>query len=253
MSKYIIGSTTLTLIALLLYWQFSEPKEKLLPLHRDSVIEAVYGLGQVKTDKRFEVKVGIVTSIKKLFVREGDKVQKNDPLLTLDEIPSFRAPFAGTITSVNQQEEETVFPQVSILVLEDLTDTYIEVSLEQRSILKIKKGMPAILGFEHKTEEEVQGTVSSVFSREGEFIVRIDSMDLPREVLPGMTIDVSFVLGQRDNVLLVPLDGLKNDQVIRVRDGQKKLIDVSIGHKDHRYVEIRQGDLKETDQVIEQR
>lgn len=253
MSKYLVGVLGLIIIGLVVFWQLSGPKDVLLPVHRDSVVEAVYGLGQVKTDKRFEVKVGIVTSIKELFVKEGDFVEKGDALLTLDEIPSFRAPFSGTITSVRLQEGETVFPQTTILRVEDLNDTYVEVSLEQNSVLKIKKGMTALLGFEHNAEKELQAKVSSVFSRDGEFVVRIDSESLPREVLPGMTVDVSFIVGERQNALLIPLDALKGNQVIRVREAEKEVINVSVGHKDHRYAEILQGDLIDSDLVILQR
>lgn len=228
-------------------------KDVYLPLHRDSVVEAVYGLGLVKTDRRFEVKIGVISTVKELFVKEGDFVQQDSLLLTLEGMPSFRAPFAGTITNILHQKGETVFAQSMILRLEDLTDRYVEVSLEQNSILKLEPGMPALLGFEHSMGEQINAQVSSIFSRNGEFVVRVESDHFPPRILPGMSVDVTFVVGKRENALLVPIDGVKNNEVLRIRNGIKQPITISTGFKDHRFIEVRSGDLVESDLVVEQR
>lgn len=243
----------IVLLAVVYFMQSQNKKDVIFSLHRDTVVEAVYGLGLVKTDKRFEVKIGVVSTVKELFVKEGDVVEQGSVLLTLDGIPSFKAPFSGTVTSILHQKGETVFPQAMILRLEDLTDTYVEVSLEQNSVLKIDRGMTALLGFEQNIGEQSEARVSSVFSRNGEFVVRIESDNFPPKILPGMSVDVSFVVGRRENALLVPLDALEGNQVLRLRNGKKELITISTGHKDHRFAEVRDGDLLESDQVVSQR
>lgn len=241
------------LLAGFFMWRGQNQKDVLLPLHRDSVVEAVYGLGQIKTDKRFEVKVGVVRVVKELFVKEGDRVQVGAALMSLDGVPPFRAPFSGTVTSLLNQKGETVFPQATIMRLEDLSDTYIEVSLEQSSILKVQVGTEVLLGFEHQLGEQTRAEVTALYSRNGEFLARIESDSLPPQVMPGMTVDVSLVVGRRENALLVPLDALDGNDVIRVRSGVKEKVTLVLGHKDHRYAEVRSGDLKDSDQVLQQR
>ncbi|MCB1319394.1 MAG: efflux RND transporter periplasmic adaptor subunit, partial [Leptospiraceae bacterium] len=40
---------------------------------RGSIIEAVYGIGTVRPEQSYTVKLGISATIEKLYVREGDK------------------------------------------------------------------------------------------------------------------------------------------------------------------------------------
>src|SRR5690606_24266453 len=112
------------------------------------VVEAIYGLGKVKTHHKYEIKLGVMTNVQKVFVQEGELVQKGEPLIQFTDSPIFRAPFTGTVTRIEAEAPETVFPQTTILTLEDLDDKYIEVSLEQKDVLKVKKGQKAHVLFE---------------------------------------------------------------------------------------------------------
>ena len=77
------------------------------------IVESIYGLGKVKTDNVFEVKLGVVKTIERLYTREGAFVKKNDKLVKFEGGLLFRAPFAGTVTNIAFREKQYVFPQQS--------------------------------------------------------------------------------------------------------------------------------------------
>src|SRR5262245_60091381 len=48
---------------------------------RGPVVEAVYGIGTLTARKSFQLKISVPETISQIFVNEGDRVQKNDPLI----------------------------------------------------------------------------------------------------------------------------------------------------------------------------
>lgn len=114
---------------------------------KGDVLEAIYGLGKVQTDEIYELKVGVLTNVKKLYVKEGDFVEKGTKLIWLDQIDAFKAPFSGTVTLADYRDGEIVSPQVPLVRLENLDRKFVQVSLEQEAALKVKPGQQAKLVF----------------------------------------------------------------------------------------------------------
>lgn len=232
-----------------IYYQKSH-YELIHPIKGD-VVEAIYGLGKVKSDSRYEVKVGIMTTVEKLFVKEGDAVEKGGALIKFKDSAIFKAPFAGRITRVNHYEKETVLPQAPVLRLEDLKERHIEVSLEQNGALRVKEGHEAKVVFESLRNQKYKGTVKSLFPRDDEFIAHIDVANLPENVLPGMTADVAIVVGSKENVQLVPLAAIDNGQVTVKQEGKRRQkVSVKIGIVDGQFAEIIDSSLKYSDEIL---
>lgn len=217
---------------------------------RGAIVEAIYGLGKVKTLRRFEVKTGILTTVEGLFVREGDTVKKGAPLIKFSDSTPFRAPFDGTVTLVLAQPGESVVPQVSVLRVDDLSQRYVEVSLEQQGALRVKKGQVADVIFESVRGEKLSGMVTALFSKNDEFLAHIAVEKLAANVLPGMTADVAITVGKRENALLVPLGAITGGLVVLKRDGKTIKSAVKVGAVNESMAEILEGDVRETDQVI---
>src|SRR5690606_24527986 len=95
---------------------------------------------------------------------------KGDELIEFEGSGVFRAPFSGTITSLNVQLGEVALPQVSVMRLEDLYDKYLEVSLEQDAALRVKKGQKAQVVFESISGRKFEGAVTSIYPKQGEFV-----------------------------------------------------------------------------------
>ena len=213
------------------------------------IVDAIYGLGKVKTERFYEVKLGVALTVERLYVREGDRVLRGKPLVRFEGAAEFRAPFSGTVTLIAFQEAQSVFPQQTALRLDDLSTKYIEVSLEQQGALRVRPGQPVKVVFEGIRGEVLQGQVATVFSRNDEFLAHI-KVPLADNILPGMTADVAIEAGKRDNALLVPAAAITNGRVTIVRDGKRETVKLRIGGIDGKWAEVLEGDLRDGDRVV---
>lgn len=241
---------TLSLLAGLIYfWRSQNSHDRVSP-KRSDVVEAVYGMGKVKAREKFEVKIGILTKVKSVFVQEGDTVKKGQTLITFDQGAPYISPINGEITTVNINAGETALPQLPLIKVENLSSLYIEVSLEQSSALKVKKNQLAKISFSDSQFDVIEGRVESIFPREDEFLVVINALKIPQQVLPGMSPDVSIIVAEYPQALLIPAAALNNDQITRERDNKIERIKVKTGTEQGAWVQLLEGDLSESDFVI---
>ena len=94
------------------------------------------------------------------------------------------------------------------------------------------------------------GYVHNIYPKSGEFLARIEVKSLKDSILPGMTADVVIRIGNKKNVLLIPVKSIVDGKVNRFRNKKKKKINVKIGHTDGEWAELTQGDIIMGDQVI---
>lgn len=180
-------------VGTILFFRYGTNHAKnVLPPQMEATVQAVYGLGTVKSDLIYDLRVGTTVTIAKLFVREGDTVQVGGALLELSNHILFTAPFSGKVTKLPFHVGETVFAQTSLLTLVNLEARYVVVSLEQKGTTLVRENQVAWLSFESLRQEKVLGRVESVYPSDGEFLVRIASSQIPSEILPGMTADVAI-------------------------------------------------------------
>lgn len=215
------------------------------------VVEAIYGLGKVKTRTKYDVKVGIMTTVSELYVKEGEKVKKGQRLIRFKDSGAFKAPFDGLVTLIQHHQDETVLPQVTVLSLEDSSDLYIEVSLEQNSALRVKKGQTARILFESLRGEKHTGIVEAIFPREDEFIAHLEVKGLPQNVLTGMTADVAIVVGEKEDVLLIPISAISDGRVTIKNEGKRpRKVEVTVGTVDGHFAEIKDGEVSLKDSIL---
>lgn len=216
------------------------------------IVEAIYSQGKVKTDKVFELKLGHMANIKRFYVSEGQKIDKNAPLLLTDSNVTFKAPFSGVITYLGPHANETIIPNTTLIKLENTLELYIEVSLEQKGALRVRPEQKAMIIFESLRGEKYQGFVHSIYSREDEFIAKIKVDNLRPNILPGMTADVAIIAGEKEKALLIPLSSILNGMVTLKRENEAKKvkIPVKIGTIDGSWAEVLEGDIKLSDQLL---
>jgi len=232
-------------------WRSNQNQKNLVNPKYGEIKEAIYGLGVVKSEKIYEYKLGASVTITKIFFREGQFVEKGKKILQAFDVPDLTAPFSGVITYLPFHENENVFPQQVIARVEDLKNRFLEVSLEQQGALRVKKGQAVKVSFESFRNELFSGVVDTIYPFQGQFIVRILIDELPDQIIPGMTADVSIEVSQKSNALLVPSKAISNGQLTVIRDGKKKKLSVSLGASDAQWVEVLDQDkLTTTDQIL---
>lgn len=216
---------------------------------RGDITEAVYALGRVESHRKFNVILGILSSVARTPVREGDTVEKGALLMEFDSGLRFRAPFRGTVTYVGPEEGETVLPNTPALTLMDLKNRYIELSLEQEAALRVRKGQKARVSLESLRGTVLEGEVTALFPREDEFLAHVEVPALQESVLPGMTADVSVEIGTIENAVLVPVRAISNGMVTVKRNGKWEKVKVDVGHVDGTNAEIRGGKIGMDDEI----
>ena len=229
------------------YRKFSS-QEMVKPKFGD-VVESIYGLGTVTADQIYHLRSGTTLNVRKLFVKEGDLVRLNDPLVRLDA-NIMRSQISGTVTSVACKDGELVPPQLAIVTVTNLDKLILEVSLEQQSVLRVKKGQSVFISFESLRNEKFEGTVSSIYPRDSQFIVRIELKKWPSGVLPNMTADVAILVGKKTKVLLIPIRSINAGQVTRIRDGKKERLVVKLGVIDGEWGEVISENIVESDELV---
>ncbi len=237
-------------VALLVFLVFQlRARSETVAIRKGDLLETVYGLATVKANRVYNLRVGVPSRIRRLYVQQGDEVQAGSPLAEFDEMPATRSPFAGVVTTLNYNNQEIVFPQMTILTVTDFSDRYLLVSLEEQGALRIRKGQTARVSFEGLPSSRFDCSVAGLFPDEGQFQVRVYCKDLPREILPGMTADVLIEVGKKNGVLLVPLSALRENRTRVIRGSQQMDVQIQTGSNDGEFAEVKNGDIREGDLV----
>lgn len=247
-----VGAAALVLVGIWAYFASWNSRETALP-RRGRIIEAVYGIGTVTARREYHLKLGVPGVIQRIYAREGERIPLGAALVKIADTPTFRAPFAGVVTSLPFYTGETVFPGPPLLTLTDLTTPYLEVALEQEGALRVKPGQDARFSFESMRGIRFSGRVLTIYPRVGQFRVRIEPKKLPANVLPGMTADVAIEISRKENALLIPLRAVYGGMVSLFRGKKNRFprkVRVEIGGVDGEWAEVLKGDIRPEDRII---
>lgn len=244
------GILFLSIIAMVSYHYFSKENEYTL-VHPivGPITEAIYGLGTVHATRTFILKAGVAATISDILIEEGQTVKRGQRLLRTNE-SWIKAPWDALVTSLPVNVGENVMPGIPIIVLCDPTRNYLTVTLEQQDALRIRPGQISRISFENLRDQKIKGVVKVIYSKdEQQFNVRIDLENLPEQILPGMTADVSIEVGKRDNATLIPTSAIFHGKIFLKQGLRFQKIPVQIGIKDGRFAEILTPVLSDKAQI----
>jgi membrane fusion protein, macrolide-specific efflux system len=236
-------------LLLLIFLFISCSKETVHPVKGD-IVEAVYGLGIIKSENTYHAKAAIVSSIAEFFVTEGQDVKKNDRLFITDQGSTYKAPFDGKVTDIPVTIGENLFPQSLILSLIDLQNLYLEVSLEQQAAMRLSKGIKGEVTFEFFRNKKLMGEISSIYPKNDQFVAKVLLSEWPPGVLPGMSADVAFEVARKQNVLLIPTKAIANGHILIKRNDKKQKVKIQVGLTDEEKSEILNPELSPSDEII---
>lgn len=124
-------------------------------VQRMDLIQRVTIAGNVRPERKTIVTAPFNGYIKKLYVKIGQKINKNDPIVSIvqslqsvDPIFPLRAPFEGTVVSIRKYEGEFVKrddPKDFILRIDSLKNLYIISNVPEIDSVKIKIGQEVII------------------------------------------------------------------------------------------------------------
>jgi multidrug efflux pump subunit AcrA (membrane-fusion protein) len=221
------------------------------PVKRGDIIEAVYGIGTVTATNRISFNTMVGATFSQIYVREGDRVTKGMPMIRTDNGNILRAPFNGVANYFPYHLGENALVSSPMLIITDMSDRYVVVTMEQQGALQVKVGQVAKLSFDSLRKATFDGKVAAVYSYANNFLARIDAVALPIAVLPDMTCDVAIVIDVHKHVLVVPITAFESGGVwVKRGNALARKVSVEVGINDGVFIEIMKGDVQEGDRVM---
>lgn len=185
---------------------------------------------------------------------------KVDGLQAQINLATIIAPFDGMISRADNQIGDLVRPGVSAAQLVDLSHLYLDISISEIDINKIKIGQEVQISFDAIPEEMYKGEVSEI-SKVGEsiqevinYIVTCEIINPNESIRPGMTAAVTINVDKVENVLTVLNRAVRSDGTSRyvnvVRNNTIIKIPITLGMITEDRSEVIAGDISEGDMVI---
>lgn len=173
------------------------------------------------------------------------------------------APMDGTVTSQTTLQGQTLNNKQSaptIMQIADLTVMTVKAQVAEADVSKLKPGMPVYFTTLGMPDRKWRSTVRQILPTPETindvilYNALIDVENPDKALMTSMTAQVFFVLGEAENVPIVPVAALKTgrdggSRVLVLKDGVAKMTPVKIGLQNRVSAEIVSG-LKEGDVVV---
>ena len=174
------------------------------------------------------------------------------------EYTTITAPRAGVILQKFVEEgtivtsgRSSVTQGTDIVLLGDLTEMFVEVSVDEADVGMVRAGQPADITVDALPDERFRGTITRIDPQAVTqqnvttvlVTVRVDDAD-PR-LKPGMTVTCEFLIGQAENVLCLPnlaVQERQGEHVVLILQGEEPVpVPVEVGLVGDNLTEIRGG------------
>lgn len=162
------------------------------------------------------------------------------------------APFNGIVSKVYARPGDLIGSNAPIATLIS-TNRTVEAKISEENFAGLRLGQKASVRFLGYADAVYNGTIAKILPTADpetqRYMVHLD-VDLPLDKLvPGLTGEVSIVVGLRDGALIAPRRALRGNEVFVVSGGLVELRKVTVGYVALNQAEIT-GGIKEGEEVI---
>lgn len=140
----------------------------------------------------------------------------------------IKAPLDGTITSIDVKQGELTSALKEVIILQDVSNIYLEANINEANIASITLGMPVDITYDAFGSDKIfKGTItkidpsSTLVSGVVNYKITV-SVDQGVDLRPGMTANMTIMVKEKKHVLTVP-----SRAILTGKDGQKTLRIVS--------------------------
>jgi len=251
---------------------------------RGSIRVFISTTGTVLPKNRLQLKPPVDGRIESILVEEGEKVKTGQTLAWMSsteraalldaavgqteaELKYWKevykpialiSPIDGEVIVATTQPGQTVTTNDAVIVLSD--HLIVRAQVDETDIGKIKLGLNAIITLDAYPETKIKATVEHIYY-ESQTVnnVTIYPVDLaPQEVPPffrsGMNASVDFMVQDKENILIIPLEAVsKNgEKYVYLKQANAKepvKVSLKLGISDDKNIEVISG-VTETDRII---
>ncbi len=203
--------------------------------------ETVLSTGSVAPENRLEIKPPVAGRVEKLLVKEGQKVHKGQVLAWISSteraamLDSARGEDEAALKQWEQYYKPTPIyaPINGVLILQNIwpgqsfsvTDSILTLSdrlsvkaqVDETDIAKIKLNQAATITLDAYPEDELDAHVARIaydaktINSVTTYIVDVIPEEVPPYMLSGMTANVTFILQDLPNSLLIPSEAIASE------------------------------------------
>ena len=171
------------------------------------------------------------------------------------------APFDGVVARVNLTLGETAPMGAPAIVLVDLSEFYVDVSIDELDVVFVQEGQEVLLTLDALEDETISGHVervdpiATVISGVASYVLRVSVEDTHPSLRAGMTANVDVITDRHVNALVVPNRAIQVERqtgrtyVEKVVNQTPVETDVEVGIRGDQVTEIVSG-LTDGDVVI---
>jgi len=268
-------------------------KQKQPPTESVKLISPVYGAiqisisttGTVQPQNRLEIKPPISGRVEKVLVQEGDQVRRGQTLTLMssteraalldaaraqnkDQLAYWEevykptplvAPINGTVIVRAVEPGQTVTSGDAVIVLSDRL--IVQAQVDETDIGKVKLKQTAVISLDAYPDTKVKAKIDHI-AYESKIVnnVTIYEVDILPEKVPaifrsGMSANVNIIEQSKENVLLIPLEAVKQDadgSFVLISSGRSEkpvMRRVQLGISDDKNVEVVSG-LETQDNIV---
>lgn len=224
--------------------------------------------GSIHTEKSFSASISVAsseshqntskaTSIREIYVENGQEVKKDQKLMLLDNGEVLKAGLNGVVTEMRFDTTDWLWNNVQLIQISDLTHLKVSLSVDEYDVRNVTAGQKCIvtiipLGMDFETTISHVDRVSASSGQVAYYTASAE-LTVPSNVLPGMTASVTIPSGNAEDVLLLDAAALAFDEdkqpyVLRREGESYTRVPVTTGLSDGMKVEILSG-LREGETV----
>lgn len=197
------------------------------------------------------------STIEKFYVSQNDYVSEGDYLVLMENGRIIKAPYDGMITQIDASVGDDVTTETGLMNIVDNSEYYIESSIDESDIGKVKVGQDVDVTVS-ALDKEYSGKITFISSEatvsgdRATFAIRITLDGDCSDLYYGLSAEADIILNSAKDALLIPIDAVTvsgGKKTVQVKSGDTFTEqEVTLGVQDSSNVEVLSG-LKENDVV----
>jgi multidrug efflux pump subunit AcrA (membrane-fusion protein) len=192
------------------------------------------------------------TTVRTVYVAEGDTVTKGAKLMRLADGTTLTADFDGKVNQVYVAADDEVSSGTSLVQIADFSHMKVSMRVDEYDIADVSVGTACTVTAT-ATEKTFESTISSInyisaSSGNVAYYTAVAYVDVNEDgIYPGMQVTVSIPKEAAENVVILKEDALSftasNSAYVYMKgeDGEMTTVDVEVGVSNGKYVEIKSG------------
>ena len=192
------------------------------------------------------------TTVRTIYVSEGDTVTKGAKLMRLSSGETLTADFDGKVNQVYVSADDEVTSGTSLIQIADFTHMKVSMRVDEYDIADVSVGSACTVTATatEKTFDSTIASINYISSATGNvaYYTAVAYVDVNEDgIYPGMQVTVSIPKEAAEDVVILKEDALSftafNSAYVYMKDdnGEMTTVDVEVGVSNGKYVEIKSG------------